>query len=851
MERLMCARLRLLGSTFGSALLLGCVHVPGAVSPAPVVTAESAARTAAAVALIGNVQADAARDIPPDQQRPASGERPQLDAATAARMDVADYLAQGPSPWLPDPQLGATLAARRADFTVALDGNGSHRSLQAAIDAVPLRTVNAARVHIELKPGVYRERVCVPADKAPISLRGDAADTSAVIIVGSAYGGQAKRAGVDIAHPCQPDLALPIVGTFGSATLVVAADDFQAAHLTVANDALEHVRLGVGYPAGASESGGAQGVALTVQADRVQLQHVRLIGHQDTLLVRRPRPDAAARVYVHDSLIAGDVDFIFGNGTLVVEGSTILNRGNRRRPPNGGHVLAPSTPAGVKLGFLVTRSRFLAEPGTPLANISLGRAWDEGVPRGQWQPGNSPNGQALIRDSLLGPHLALQAPWAASTSRRPFTASGPQAARMAEFNNTVLGGDPLAREVLSPWDGWAAAAGGVIGGATAAEADVHTVHNRQELVRALQPHARPRIVRVQGRIDLSTDDSGRPLGFEDYRDPAFSWAAFAAAYDPATWGRRKPEGPLEEARQRSARRQAERVVLKLPSHTTVIGVGTDAHIVNGGLLVDQARQVIVRNLRFSDAYDQFPAWDPNDNAGGEWNAEYDNLSLRGATQVWVDHCSFDDGDRPDRLEAVLLGRRMQRHDGLLDITQASNHVTVSWNRFRQHDKSVLVGSGDNRTADDGKLKVSFHHNLWEQLSERTPRVRFGQVHVYNNLFVVQEAGPYPYGYSLGIGIQSRLISERNVWETPASVPPDRLARVFKGQVVADRGSLHNGQPLQLLAALRARHPGLQLHADPGWTPVLFAPLDPVSEVPARVRAGAGAGRLGTPLAIPP
>jgi pectin methylesterase-like acyl-CoA thioesterase len=104
------------------------------------------------------------------------------------------------------------------------------------------------------------------------------------------------------------------------------------------------VRLGVGYPPGASESGGAQGVALTVQADRVQLEHVRLLGHQDTLHGPAARSGFRGRVYVHDSLIAGDVDFIFGNATLVIDRSTILSRGGRRRPPNGGHVLAPSTP---------------------------------------------------------------------------------------------------------------------------------------------------------------------------------------------------------------------------------------------------------------------------------------------------------------------------------------------------------------------------------------------------------------------------------------------------------------------------------------------------------------------------
>jgi hypothetical protein len=346
-------------------------------------------------------------------------------------------------------------------------------------------------VVIQLRPGVYRERVCVPAGKAPITLLGDPADPSAVIIIGSAYGGQAKRANVDIAHPCHPDQALPIVGTLGSATMIVAADDFQAAHLTIANDALEQVRWAWATRRrqrkrrrarrGADGAGRPRATGARAPA--------RPPGH-----AAGPPPAAWFRRRGSTctlSLIAGDVDFIFGNATLVIDRSTILNRGGRRRPPNGGHVLAPSTPAGVALGFLVTRSRFLAEPGTPLANISLGRSWDEGVPRGTWQPGVSPNGQALIRDSLLGPHLALQAPWAASTSRRPFTASGRQAARLAEFNNTVLEGDAAAREVLPPWSGWAAAGGGVTGGATALAADVHPC--------AHAPNCWPRCCRMPDR----------------------------------------------------------------------------------------------------------------------------------------------------------------------------------------------------------------------------------------------------------------------------------------------------------------------------------------------------------------
>jgi pectate lyase len=59
------------------------------------------------------------------------------------------------------------------------------------------------------------------------------------------------------------------------------------------------------------------------------------------------------------------------------------------------------------------------------------------------------------------------------------------------------------------------------------------------------------------------------------------------------------------------------------------------------LLLENVHNVIVRHLHLSDPYDHFPAWDPNDNGHGEWNSEYDNLSLRNSHHVWVDHCTFD------------------------------------------------------------------------------------------------------------------------------------------------------------------------------------------------------------------
>jgi len=756
---------------------------------------------------------------------------------------VAAYLAQGPSPWTPA-DLSAIRKAR-PDFVVAVDGSGTHSSLQAALDALPLASAGAKRTVIGLASGTYRGQVCLQG-KAPVTLIGLGHKPSDVRVVASRYAGESKRPGVDAGNPCLPDLSASSFGTFSSATLAIFSNDVQLAHLTVENDAMNAVRAGVGYPLNVAESGGAQAVAFMTQGDRIQLEDVQLLGHQDTLYVRAAPNHAGDRVYVHNSLIAGDVDFIFGAGTLVVDNSTILSRFGRRAAGNGGHILAPSTAARTELGILVHNSRLISESGLRDGSISLGRAWDQGIAKGAWRKDASPNGQAVVRNSVLGRHIG---PWAASTSRRPFTPSGEQANRMWESGNTSVPADvgqgngaDMSRETLAPQDGWAAAQGGTQGGADATLEHTYTVHTRAELVAALVPGAYPRIVRVVGRIDLSTDANGRPLGLADYRDPAYDLQAFLVAYDPVTWGKKPPSGPQEDARQRSARNQATQVVVNVPSRTTLVGIGEDAAIVNGSLFLDRVDNVIVRNVHFSDAYDYFPAWDPKDNANGEWNSEYDNITLRGATHVWVDHCTFDDGPRSDDIEPVLFGRQVQHHDGLLDITKQSNWVTVSWNHFHDHDKTTLVGSGDSQLLDGGKLKVSFHHNWYERTRERTPRVRFGEVHVYNNLFVGGSDGPYAYGYSLGIGFESRIFSERNAWVTPPAVRSAQLLRVLKGNRFFDSGSTHNGLPVDLLAELRTAYPRVNWAADAGWTPSLFLAMDSVADVPALVRAGAGAGR---------
>lgn len=375
----------------------------------------------------------------PDPGPAGADHRPQLDDAAAAGHTPASYLAQagtlsGPQGagltvdhWMP-PAVGE-VANLQATYTVAADGSGTHTRVQDAIDAVPAAADSRDRVYIRVKPGIYREVVCV-RDKAPITLYGSGSDASQVLIVHDNYSGKPKAAGQP-ANPCNPNLDSTTHGTSGSASVAIYSADFHAKNLSFGNDAMKDVVAGVGYPPGGEKA--AQAVALMTQGDRLVFEQVRVLGHQDTLYIKTANAATVARAYFKDCHVEGDVDFIFGRGTLVMDRCTIHFLSRRLGPGHASPMIAPSTSPLHERGFLILDSRFTADAQASAGTSYLGRAWDEGVPAGTWVAGSSPNGQLLIRDSLLGPHIRSLDPWAASTSRRDFSAA---VNRFAEYRNT-------------------------------------------------------------------------------------------------------------------------------------------------------------------------------------------------------------------------------------------------------------------------------------------------------------------------------------------------------------------------------------------------------------------------------
>ncbi|MFJ8579917.1 polysaccharide lyase family 1 protein [Micromonospora sp. NPDC093277] len=409
----------------------------------------------------------------------------------------------------------------------------------------------------------------------------------------------------------------------------------------------------------------------------------------------------------------------------------------------------------------------------------------------------------------------------------------------------------LGRQALPANDGWAAEGPGTTGGAAAAPDRIHVVRTRAELVAALggdnarnATDATPKIVYVDGLIDGFERPDGTLLDCAGLADPGYSLDAYLAAYDPGVWGRVDPSGPLEEARARSVANQTRQTQINVGSNTTIIGLG-GARLTGLTLMVDRVSNVIVRNLAFDDARDCFPAWSPTDGDTGNWNSQYDNLSVRRSEHVWVDHNTFTDGDNPDSGQPSYFGRPYQVHDGSLDVTHTASLVTAAWNRFAGRDKLMLIGSSNTVGPDVDRLKVTVHHNLFDGDLQRLPRVRFGQVDVYNNHYRLRGPG---FEYALGVGVQSAIFAENNFFTLADDIDPADLIRDWGGTALTERGSwLRRGngpvRPVDLLGAYNAAHDP-DLGGDAGWTPTLrAAPVLPAPLVPPAVDILAGAGRL--------
>lgn len=383
------------------------------------------------------------------------------------------------------------------------------------------------------------------------------------------------------------------------------------------------------------------------------------------------------------------------------------------------------------------------------------------------------------------------------------------------------------REALAKDDGFAAEGSGTTGGAAAVEGNVFRVTNRQEFIAALgnRKNTEPRILMIYGTIDFDADADGKHLTKEDYMAEGYDFQQYLESHAPHSTAPKSLKEEQEEKRKQSQKNQAKNIMVHVPANTSIIGI-EDAKLKGVDLVLD-ADNIIIRNIMFESPYDDFPSWDPNDGPEGNWNSQYDSITIRGGTHIWIDHCHFEDGQQPTE---TYFHREYEHRDGLVDITNQADDITMSYNVFERHNKTILIGSSDAKTADDGKLNVTLHHNYFHNLVQRAPRVRFGKVHVYNNYYQTdKENGEYRYAYSLGVGKNSKIYAENNVADIDGR-PYQDFVKVFGGTEFTAVNTIFNGEKIDTFNE----------HLSPvEWTPERSMNMDDVHEVKEKVLQQAG------------
>lgn len=175
--------------------------------------------------------------------------------------------------------------------------------------------------------------------------------------------------------------------------------------------------------------------------------------------------------------------------------------------------------------------------------------------------------------------------------------------------------------------------------------------------------------------------------------------------------------------------------ISLTSHKTIDGRGAQITITGTASLsgrgqafrIYDAENIIIVNIRF-DSVDA---------------VNIDAIEIRRSTNIWIHHCDFTNWS-----------------DGAVDLAEASttrlNNITISWSKFWNHNKVHLIGNSATRTT-DRNFRVTLHHNFYFMTRSRHPRLRFGIVDAFNNLY-------YWVGeYGVGVTMQGLVYTEANIF----------------------------------------------------------------------------------------
>ena len=306
-----------------------------------------------------------------------------------------------------------------------------------------------------------------------------------------------------------------------------------------------------------------------------------------------------------------------------------------------------------------------------------------------------------------------------------------------------------------------------------------TVTTKKELLAALKSKD-PKVIYIDGIIDMTegmlpakaTETTKKLDAFVAEVTSQFdnftceTYEAWRNLYANNVLSYEDPTGDIKKVQTALKNAWGKIIIVSITSNKTLIGLGKNSGMKGAALRIKNAENIILRNLHIQDAFDPFPVLEGGDGL----NAQYDGLAIQGSKYIWVDHCTFEDtlafsdNDLPKVKTKDGEKLKWQSYDGLLDITNKNDFVTVSWCVFRNHDKTMLIGSSDKQVADINHQTITLHHNYFDGATQRLPMVRFATIHIYNNVFDNQNSSR-ANAYAIGIRKDAKIVAENNYFGT--------------------------------------------------------------------------------------
>lgn len=139
---------------------------------------------------------------------------------------------------------------------------------------------------------------------------------------------------------------------------------------------------------------------------------------------------------------------------------------------------------------------------------------------------------------------------------------------------------------------------------------------------------------------------------------------------------------------------------------TFEGVGEDAFVYGYGLGLKRAGAIEIRNVAITMFGDDAIGMD-GDNSN-----------------IWVHNNDFFYGKPGSDADQV-------KGDGTIDMKANSSNITISYNHFWDSGKAMGCGGATGETSN---LKITFHHNWFDHIDSRAPRLHYITAHVYNNYY---------------------------------------------------------------------------------------------------------------------